>query len=321
VSRTEKFLSVPGRREKASPEGRKKLVDPLKSIQRASLLGNKNVNKGFFLSEKELESRKARKKGKVLRTRSVNQIAVAVILAGLGIILLLVNLGVISLEIKELFVVTYPFLLLVYGLVALLKKQFGWGLFIGFFSSLLIMDRFHVIDFRFLDVWKLWPLFLIYFGVSMLTGKRKIHVIYRPDQPSGKQLDSFPGSNGSAMRKIRGASIGKVTFKEPNWAVEPMDLYNMIGEYFFDFSKGFIPDRETPIRVRGWVGEVKMLIPEGVPVEVNAVIGVGEVKLFDYAQEQIKHVIAYKSDDYEEAVRKLNITIELKIGSVRVDRV
>ncbi|WLR53949.1 cell wall-active antibiotics response protein LiaF [Mesobacillus subterraneus] len=123
------------------------------------------------------------------------------------------------------------------------------------------------------------------------------------------------------MKRIRGVSVGKVTFKKQNWAVEPMDLYNMVGEYFIDFSKGFIPDKETPVRVRGWVGEVKMLIPEDVPVKINAVIGVGEVKMFDYDQEQVKHVIAYKSDDYDDAVRKLNITIELKIGSVRIDRV
>lgn len=257
----------------------------------------------------------------MLRTRSVNQIAMAIGLAGVGIILLFVNLGVISLEIKELFVVSYPFMLLVYGLVALLQKQFGWGLFIVVFSSLLVMDRLDVIDFKFLDVWKLWPLFLIYFGVSMLIGKRKFKLIYQTELPSAKQLEDFQGTEGNSTKKIRGASIGKVTFKEQNWAVEPMDLYNMVGEYFIDFSKGFIPDKETPIRVRGWVGEVKMLIPEGIPVKVNAVIGVGEVKLFDYAQEQIKHVIAYKSDDYDDAIRKLNITIELKIGSVRIDRV
>ncbi|WNF24019.1 cell wall-active antibiotics response protein LiaF [Mesobacillus jeotgali] len=248
-------------------------------------------------------------------TRSVNQIAAAVILSGLGIILLLVNLGVISLEIKELFVVTYPFLLLVYGLVLLMRKQFGWGSFITLFSSLLIMDRFDVIDFRFLDVWKLWPLVLIYFGAAILFKSKKIKVMYQTDISSTKEMSE------ASLKKIRGVSIGNVTFKKQNWAVEPMDLYNMVGEYFIDFSKGFIPDRETPIRVRGWIGEVKMLIPEDVPVKIDAVIGVGEVKLFDYAQEQIKHVVAYKSDDYDQAVRKLNITIELKIGSVRIDRV
>lgn len=261
-----------------------------------------------------------RKKGELLRTRSMNQIAAAVILSGLGVILLLVNLGVISLEIKELFVVTYPFLLIVYGLVVLLQRQFGWGAFIVLFSSLLIMDRFGLIAFEFLDVWKLWPLLLIYFGLAMLFRNKKIKVIYQTDFPSAKQIDKIPAPE-TTLKKIRGVSIGKVTFKKQNWAVEPMDLYNMVGEYFIDFSKGFIPDRETPIRVRGWVGEVKMLIPEDVPVKIDAVIGVGEVKLFDYAQEQIKHVVAYKSDDYDDAVRKLNITIELKIGSVRIDRV
>ncbi|WP_102261759.1 cell wall-active antibiotics response protein LiaF [Mesobacillus jeotgali] len=252
--------------------------------------------------------------------RSMNQIAAAVILSALGVILLLVNLGVISLEIKELFVVTYPFLLFLYGLVALLKRQFGWGSFIVLFSSLLIMERFGVIDFHFLDVWKLWPLVLIYFGAGILFKGRKLKVIYRTDFPSAKEAENIPSAETS-LKKIRGVSIGNVTFKKQNWAVEPMDLYNMIGEYFIDFSKGFIPDRETPIVVRGWIGEVKMLIPEDVPVKINAVIGVGEVKLFDYAQEQIKHVVAYKSDDYDQAIRKLNITIELKIGSVRIDRV
>ena len=255
-----------------------------------------------------------------MRKRSMNQIAAAVILSALGVILLLVNLGVISLEIKELFVVTYPFLLFLYGLVALLKRQFGWGSFIVLFSSLLIMERFGVIDFHFLDVWKLWPLVLIYFGAAILFKSKKIRITYQTDISSPKEMGSSTEPDTS-LKRIRGVSIGKVTFKKQNWAVEPMDLYNMVGEYFIDFSKGFIPDRETPIRVRGWVGEVKMLIPEDVPVKIDAVIGVGEVKLFDYAQEQIKHVVAYKSDDYDQAIRKLNITIELKIGSVRIDRV
>jgi len=39
-----------------------------------------------------------------------------------GIVLLLVNLGVISLEIKQLFVVLYPFLLFVYGIVLLISS-------------------------------------------------------------------------------------------------------------------------------------------------------------------------------------------------------
>ncbi|MBS8262961.1 hypothetical protein DYI25_00760 [Mesobacillus boroniphilus] len=252
-------------------------------------------------------------------TRSMNQIALAVILSGLGVILLLVNLGVISLEIKELFVVTYPFVMFLYGLVALFRRQFGWGAFLLIFSSLLAMDRFDLFVFHFLDVWKLWPLFLIYFGLAMIFRKNRIKVVFDTDASSTKQETTADGDN--SVKRIRGVSVGKVTFKKQNWAVEPMDLYNMVGDYFIDFSKGYISERETPVKVRGWVGDVKMLIPEDIPVKVSAVVGVGEVKVFDYAPEQIKHVIEYKSVDYDDAVRKLNISIELKIGSVRIDRV
>ncbi|WLR53950.1 DUF5668 domain-containing protein [Mesobacillus subterraneus] len=75
-------------------------------------------------------------------------------------------------EIKELFVVTYPFVMLLYGLVALFRRQFGWGAFVLVFSSLLIMDRFDLFVFDFLDVWKLWPLLLIYFGFAMIFKKK-----------------------------------------------------------------------------------------------------------------------------------------------------
>ncbi|RSD29289.1 cell wall-active antibiotics response protein LiaF [Mesobacillus subterraneus] len=253
-----------------------------------------------------------------MRNHSMNQIAMAVILSGLGIILLLVNLGIISLQLKELFVVTYPFILFIYGLAEVIKRQYWWGSFVMIFSGLLILDRLGIISFQFLDIWKLWPLLLVYLGFSILFQKKKVKVIYKTDLPSATQTEEIAGHS---MKKIRGVSVGKVTFKKQNWAVEPMDLYNMVGDYFIDFSKAFIPERETPIKVRGWVGEVRMLIPEDIPVKINATVGVGEVKLFDYAPEQIRHVMEYKSDDYDDAVRKLNITIELKIGSVRLDRV
>ena len=73
----------------------------------------------------------------------MNQVAFAILLSGLGIVLLLVNIGVISLEIKELFVVSYPFVLFAYGLVDsvnsfIKKRNFFWGLFIILFSGLLI---------------------------------------------------------------------------------------------------------------------------------------------------------------------------------------
>jgi lia operon protein LiaF len=264
-----------------------------------------------------------------LRNRSMNQLAFAVFLSGLGIILLLVNIGVISLEIKELFVVSYPFLLFVYGCVDLIssilnkKSRYWWGSFILIFSALLILDRIGQLAFQFIDFWKLWPFFLIYLGVNMLFRKNKMSVSFKTDFPLEKidNEETIGYQDTSSLKRIRGISVGDVNFKKQNWAVEPIDLYNVVGDYFIDFSKGFIPERETPVKVKGVIGEVRMIIPEDVPVMISAAVSVGEVKVFDYAPDHIKHAITYKSDNYDEAVKKLNITVELKVGSIRIDRV
>lgn len=266
-----------------------------------------------------------------MQDKSMNQVAFAILLSGLGIVLLLVNIGVISLEIKELFVVSYPFVLFAYGLVDsvnsfIKKRNFFWGLFIILFSGLLILDRLGLFVFQFIEVWKLWPVFLIYFGISMLFRKNKMSVHFKTDFPLGTSEGSgeettTSSTETSSLKRIKGISLGDVKFKKQNWAVEPIDLYNMAGDYFIDFSKGFIPEKETPVKVRGWVGDVKMLVPEGVPVMVSATVNVGDVRVFDYSPDQIRHAVTYKSENYDEAVRKLNITVELKIGSIRIDRV
>lgn len=255
-----------------------------------------------------------------MRDLSINQIVIAILLSALGIILLLINIGVISWEIKELFVVFYPYGLFVYGIGELIntflkkKQHFWWSIFILIFSSLLIMDRAGILSFHFNDGWKLWPLLLIYFGAGMIFRNKKMKVSFKTDFPLEEK-------ESSSLRRIRGLSIGDVDFKKQNWAVEPMDLYNTIGDYFIDFSKGFIPDKETPVKVRGLIGEVRMIIPEDVPVKISAAVSVGEVKVFDYAPENIRHNITYKAENYDEAARKLNITVELKVGSIRIDRV
>lgn len=254
-------------------------------------------------------------------------------LAGLGIILLLLNIGVISLEIKAFFVMFYPFILLGYGLLTLtnsiLKKgqSFLWPFFIIVFSMLLVLDRLNIFTFYFTDAWKLWPLIMIYLGFYMMFRKNKIKVHMKTDFPvetldlTEEDIESDALSHSSSLKRIKGISMGDVNFKKQNWAVEPIDLYNMAGDYFIDFSKGFIPEKETPIKVRGWIGDVKMLIPEGIPVIIRAAVNVGDVRVFDCSPNQVRHAVQYKSDNYDKSTRKLNISIDLKIGSIRIDKV
>lgn len=269
-----------------------------------------------------------------MRYRSINQILFAVFLLTIGVGLLLINIGVISLEIKELIVVSYPFLIFALGasmLIGRIIRKNKGSLFISsfllFFSTLLILDRFGYISFGFWDVWKLWPVLIILFALSLLLGKNKISVQFTDDISSDIYKDKKEDVTEAIKdfkndrKKVRGLSIGDVSFKESNWALEPMELYNSIGDYYIDFSKAFIPEKETPVTVKGWIGDVKMIVPENIPVHIQTKINVGDIRIFDLKTDSVNRSLDYKTPGYDEAIRKLNITVDLKIGSIRIDKV
>lgn len=260
-----------------------------------------------------------------MRYQTINQVLFAIMLLLVGGVLLLVNIGVISLEITELFVVSYPFLIFAIATILCVKAlaergNLFFSLFLFLFSSILIFDRFGKLDFGFWEFWKLWPYIIIYIAISLLTRRNKIKFHFHEDMPK----DAFKTNDEKGKKKrkrARGFSIGDVSFKQANWSVEPMELYNTIGDYFIDFSQAYIPEKETPIIVQGWIGDVKMIIPEDVPVFVQSYIKVGDIRIFDKETDAINRGLTYQTPGYEEAVRKLKISIELKIGSVRIDKV
>ncbi|MGG0719196.1 cell wall-active antibiotics response protein LiaF [Robertmurraya massiliosenegalensis] len=262
-----------------------------------------------------------------MKHKSINQTLFALFLLALGVVLLLINIGVISMEMKEIFVVFYPFLLFIIGLSMLLKnllrkgrKKFTFSTLLLLFSSLLILDRFEVISLQFMDVWRLWPVLIILIALSLLFKNSTLKI----DIDLSSKDKEFVTDNGSEFQEKKKVSgwIGDVSYKDSNWALEPMELNNSIGDYFFDFSKAFIPERETQIVINGRVGDVKMIIPENIPVNIQAHSKIGDVRIFNNKGDSLNsRGMYYKSQDYDEATRKLKITIDIKIGSIRIDKV
>lgn len=277
----------------------------------------------FIHGQNKLLSMELERKGNFVKQKSINQTLFALFLLALGIVLLLINIGVISLEMKELFVVFYPFFLFVIGLILFIsnllrkeRKKYTFSLLLLLFSFLLILDRFEVIVFKFADVWKLWPILLILMALSLLFKKSKLQI----DIDFSSKDPEFSGSD-QHEKKIVSGLIGEVSYKDSNWALEPMMLNNSIGDYFLDLSKAFIPERETPIIINGSIADIKMIIPENIPVNITANSKIGDVRIFDIKGDTLNRTVFYKTQGYDEATRKLKITINVKIGSIRIDKV
>jgi lia operon protein LiaF len=269
--------------------------------------------------------------------QSVNQFIFAAVLVFVGIFLLLLNVGVISLEIKEVIVEFYPFIFLLFSFLFILKafkrqkkgSMFWWFFFFAF-SLMLCLDRLKLIAFQVGDFWRLWPVLFIYYGLILLIKKDKVKIYFKPDVPPETLIINHQGDEDLEHeiaipttipgKKIKSFSIGDIEFKKSNWSLEPMNLHNSIGDYFIDFSKAYIPEKETSIAVHSWIGDVKMIVPDDVPVKVEAKVKIGDIRIFDLRSSDINRQLLFETPGYNEAIKKLNITIDLKIGSVRIDQ-
>lgn len=266
--------------------------------------------------------------------KTFNQKLIAIIFVFIGILLLLVNIGVISLEIKEHFVTYYPVLIVLLGLKFLAdtifyqRRALFISVFLLAFGGLLLMDRAGYLVFEFRMFWKLWPLLIIYLGVRLFINKRPVKVSFTKGDTdfdfsnlynSSEERMEQQETKEAGTKKV--ITIGDMKMNKQNWAVEPLTVWNVVGDYYFDFSKAYIPDKETNIQIKGVVADLKMLIPEDLPIKVIAKVKIGQLNIFGNSSEGKGNKLFYESPNYGEATRKLNIVLDMKIGDVRIDRV
>ncbi|WP_245799364.1 cell wall-active antibiotics response protein LiaF [Virgibacillus siamensis] len=238
--------------------------------------------------------------------------AVVLILAGAGLVL--ANIGVMDMNMDNAWLYIYPSIFVLFGLKWMIDKirQKGgswiFGSFFFIFGSLLLLDRFDVIAFQFWDVYKLWPLLIIYIGFSFIRKPSRIKVTYTSDG----------NSKGETEYDNSYFSVGEHDYSQPNWKVEPMNLKSMAGDFYMDFSKAFIPDKETPITIKSLAGDVNILIPENIAFRVDASAKAGDIDVAGQKAEGINRRVRYETDDYATAVKKLDLMINMKAGSIRI---
>lgn len=243
----------------------------------------------------------------------------AILLIGVGTMLVLDNLGIIESNYNAAWHLIYPVFFIIFGIVLLFKyvnkggEHWIFGSFIMIFGSMLLLGRFAVIEFQFSDIFKLWPLLIIYVGFSLIGlsnkwRKPRVHIMNDNHKQSYQEYG-------------KRFSVGSVEFKEENWRVEPLNLWNAAGDYYLDFSKAYIPEEEIPITINSWAGDIQLLLPENLDVKIEASVKAGEINLLGKKAEGINRVLHFETPGYDEAVRKLNIELDLKAGSIKVDYV
>lgn len=254
----------------------------------------------------------------------------AIIIIVFGTLLIVENLGLASFNLKEIWIYTYPILFIIFGLKWMIERlrringSLILGSFFFVFGSLLLLDRFNIIQFLFKDIYKLWPLVIVYIGLTLIVhGRLKGHKTkyYKYKKHHESEKNTYDKYDKKHHQKSSIFSVGDYEFNEPNWKVEPMHFSNLAGDFYFDFTKAYIPEEEIPISLKALAGDIHILIPEEIEFRVNGNVKAGELKVNTKTVSGVNRQLFYETDGYIDAKQKLDFQLNLTAGSIRVDRV
>jgi len=146
---------------------------------------------------------------------------------------------------------------------------------IGFIS--LVNAIFHI------NLWDFfWPIVLIGLGTLLLL---------RPQMVT-------PGTN------VRFIPLGDI-HRSGTWQVTPEEIWTFVGDIDLDLTKAEIPPGETKIRIVGFVGDIDVLVPQGIGFNISGWAFVTDGKAFGQRVESFFSPIQMTSPNYEAAERKV----------------
>ncbi|MGZ4032634.1 MAG: cell wall-active antibiotics response protein LiaF, partial [Tumebacillaceae bacterium] len=122
----------------------------------------------------------------------------------------------------------------------------------------------------------------------------------------------FPGE----VRRIS-SHFGDVRVGGPNWHLEDSFIEMKAGSIVVDLRDTVIPDGETTLVVECKAGDIDVILPHDLAVWVEAGVKMGDVRLMSQRNSG-GGMLIYKSDNYDEAERKIKMRVQAKFGDVDV---
>jgi hypothetical protein len=104
------------------------------------------------------------------------------------------------------------------------------------------------------------------------------------------------------------------------WQVADEEIWLFVGDVRLDMTQAEIPLGETRIRVFGFVGNVRLVVPEGVGVSVSSMAFVTDARVLGQRRDGFLVPVHLASDDYETAERKVHLETMSFVADIKVKR-
>ncbi len=102
------------------------------------------------------------------------------------------------------------------------------------------------------------------------------------------------------------------------WDVRNIELWSFVGETRLDFTDAIFHDRENTIKLIGFVKEVRIILPDGVGIEVESAAFVSEVKAPEGKQERFIGAMQYRSPNYDSVEKHVLIHTTAFVSEIMI---
>jgi predicted membrane protein len=104
------------------------------------------------------------------------------------------------------------------------------------------------------------------------------------------------------------------------WVALDEELWVLVGDAIFDLTQATLPPGETVIRVLGFVGDLKLVVPDTIPVAITSVAFVTTSRVFGEKRDTFLAPFETATEGYAAADSKLRFEIWRFVAGVKVRR-
>ncbi len=125
--------------------------------------------------------------------------------------------------------------------------------------------------------------------------------------------------------------VGELRLGDHPWSLENSDYSLGVGDVYVDFTTALLEEGTTKMNLSCWVGDMTLIIPDDMDLEVYANVNIGSVELFGTHKEFNKktkksagitsNTVHYISENFENSEKRLVIKANVNIGEITVKKV
>ena len=239
--------------------------------------------------------------------------------------LIFIGLGVlVLLQVLELFffgLTFWPTILLLLGILIITESIshgiISWvtlavGLWVGGIGLFNILSNIGWIAISGSEIARFgWPLILVAIGLSFLLGDKSYFLgsVFSKDT---SHEDFKAGDN-------RVHYLGDLYHGRTPWILDKdLQFFHGIGDVVIDFTTAEIKPGNHRVFLKAGIGDVTIKVPDGVNVDIDASVGLGELDVFGEQRSGIGGLSLKRSITVEESAATIRVEAKMGLGDMKV---